>query len=118
MSVAIPCRPDLTHYSLQVVLSGATHTLEFHWNTREGAWYMDVRNEDESVSYCEGAKVVIGWFLGRRSTEFRKSGLGLFMALDTSGQDKDPEIADLGDRVMLAYYTQEEATDIIAGDGP
>jgi len=106
MSVLIPCRPDLSHYDMQVVLSNITYTLEFRWNTREGYWYMDIKDETEDPILA-GIKVVIEWPLGIRTVDSRRPP-GVFFAIDTTNQQRDPGVNDLGDRVKLVYFDESE----------
>lgn len=109
--VEIPCRPDLPHYSMQVVLESieresVTYTLEFRWNDREGSWYMDLKTEDETP-ILSSVKVVVNFFLAARVNVANRPR-GRFIAYDTTGQDLNPGLNDLGDRVVLVFLTPEE----------
>jgi hypothetical protein len=106
MSLTIPLRPDLTHYDLGITLDGVAYLLELRWNTREEAWYLDLRLED-GTDVVTGLKVVVSFPLGRRS-QHPKCPPGILLAVDTSGGQKDPGIADLGDRVQLLYFERAE----------
>lgn len=113
MPVAIPCRPDLTNYDMQIVLDNVSYTLEFQWNFREESWYMRVLTEagDEIQS---NIKVVVEWSLGARCVDARWPK-GQFVAVDTTLTATNPGIADLGDRVQLWYFTYAEV--VAAGLG-
>lgn len=104
--VIIPCRPDLTHYDMQVVLDGVTYGFEFRWNTREGAWYMHVFAED-GAPILYSVKVVVAFPLGARVTDPNMFP-GRLIAYDTTNLDLNPGIADLGDRVMLVYLSADD----------
>jgi hypothetical protein len=104
--VIIPLRPDLTHYDLGVTLDGVAYLLELRWNTREEAWYLDVRLED-GTDVVTGIKVVVGFPLAARSAH-AKLPPGALFASDTSGKNQDPGIADLGNRVRLYYIPAAE----------
>lgn len=112
MALTIPCDPTSTHYDLQVTLDGAVYTLEFRWNTRDAAWYMDVKTAagDPVVS---GRRIVIDFPLGQRSRDPRRPP-GTFVALDSSGKGAEPGIGDLGARVQLIYF---EASEVPNGIG-
>ncbi len=104
--LAIPCNPALTHYEMQVVLDAVTYAFEFRWNTREEAWYMHIRTQDGTDLLC-GVKVVVRFLLAGRPNDPRMPP-GRFFAEDTSGNHRNPGIADLGDRVQLYYLTNDE----------
>jgi hypothetical protein len=106
MSVIIPNRPDLTWYDMQVVLENVTYTLEFRWNTRESAWYMDLKAEDDDP-IVTSVKIVVDFPLCARLNDPRRPS-GYFLANDTTNLSQDPGIADLGDRVRLLYFTADE----------
>ena len=106
MPVIIPCRPDLTHYDMQIVLDNVTYTLEFQWNFRESSWYLSVKTETgEDIQ--TNIKVVVEWALGARSVDSRWPP-GKLIAIDTTNTSTNPGIADLGDRVDLLYYSAAE----------
>lgn len=113
MPVVIPLRSDLPHFDLQVVLSDTVYTLEFKWNQREGAWYMDVRTED-GEPIVSGVKVVVDFPLARRSQDPRRPA-GALVAIDTTERQRDPrwdaelQVGDLGDRVQLLYFEPDES---------
>ena len=101
--VTIPLRSDLTFFDVTAVLDGATYTLQFRWNVRLGAWFMQVRDDqDENVLVGDVRMVadypLAGYQIGRQPA-------GVFVAVDTSGQGIDPGLTDLGNRVQLQYLT-------------
>lgn len=108
--VIIPCRPDLTHYEMQITLEGVGYGLEFRWNTREEAWYMHLYGED-GTPIRMGVKVVVGFpLVARLNADARPRGR--FVAFDTTNLDRNPGIADLGDRVTLAYFDADEVAEL------
>lgn len=108
----IPLRTDLTHYEFSITLDGVAYLLELRWNTREEAWYLDIRLEDKT-DVVTGIKVVLGFPLGRRS-QHAKRPPGILLALDTSGRDIEPGISDLGGRVELLYLDKAEQQELTA----
>jgi hypothetical protein len=106
MAFVIPTSTTLPHYEIRVDLDGVPYTLEFRWNARDGAWYMHVKNEDDT-HLVSGVKVVIGIPLGVRSAN-AEMPFGVLIALDTSGADEQPGIDELGERVLLYYYSATE----------
>jgi len=106
MAVYIPLRSDLTYFSLLVPLDGVNYTLQFRWNLRENAWYMDVLNEAGDTVLIGGIAIVVSYPLASQFTG--RSPPGIFAATDTTGENVDPGINDLGDRVKLFYVTAAE----------
>ncbi len=106
MSQTIPLRSDLQHFDLQVVLDARTYTLEFRWNVREGAWYMSV-NLENGIPVRSSLKVVVDHPIGGRTRSLDWPA-GAFFAVDTSTQRRDPELGDLGDRVLMVYFPASE----------
>jgi hypothetical protein len=109
MAVALPLLTDLgatPHYSFQCELDGATFTFEFIWNDRDGAWYMQVGDGEENL-LVGATRVVLGTLFTAR---VRNSALftGQLQAKDTSGQNIDAGIEDLGSRVQIWYFTAAE----------
>jgi len=84
--------------------------LRFRWNVRAngdaGAWFMDVRDQDERPVIL-GVKLVLGVNLCRRSAHpiFQHSLLRL---VDTSRTHREATLDDLGTRVVLLHYTTDE----------
>lgn len=109
MSVALPLLTDLgatPHYSFQCELESVKYSFEFIWNDRDGAWYMQVGDGEENI-LAGSIRVILGLpLLGR----FRDARLppGQLLAVDTSNQDLDAGLEDLGSRVAIYYFTQAE----------
>lgn len=113
MPVTIPCRSDLTHYDMHLVLDNTNYVLEFQWNFRESSWYMSVLTE--TGDYIQSnIKIVVEFSLGARTVDNRWPP-GRFVALDTASTLTNPGQTDLGDRVQLIYFSEAEV--IAAGLG-
>ena len=106
MSVTIPLRNDLPYFSLQVSLDDVVYTLTFRWNDRLSAWFMDIGNEDTSVTYSSGLRVVVGYPMAANSAGRLPPGALIFV--DMQGTDADPGIDELGQRVQLLYFSVVE----------
>lgn len=110
MSVfALPLQTDsgeTPHYSFKCALEGKTYSFEFLWNDRDGAWYMQIGDAQENL-LAGNMRVVLGKFFTAR---YRDTNLppGQFVCQDTSGQDVDPGLEDLGGRVQVLYYDSTE----------
>jgi hypothetical protein len=88
--------------SVKVKLDGVNFEIETHYNTRAGAFFLDLLDEDGNL-LKGGIKVVVDWpILGPRETD-PNLPQGYLWAIDTSGGDIDPTLDDFGTRVILAY---------------
>lgn len=98
--------PSVANYRFSTALSGTQYLLDVRWNARDTAWYLDVLAEDETPLRL-GIKIVLGALLGGRvvSDEFPA---GVFIAHDLTNAGTDPGFDELGDRVVVYYYTFEE----------
>ena len=112
--VTIPTLSDGTpFYTVTVQLENFGFTFDFSWNEREGSWYFDIYNGNNSL-ILSGIKVTLSVpLLGK----FVIPGVppGDIMAIDTSNTDTMPGITDLGVRVLLTYITQADLAQIAAG---
>lgn len=105
----IPFTPSTSNYKLGVPIDGTRYMFDpVRWNAREGAWYFDLREEDQTP-IALGIKVVLGVNLGRRSAHPFFADHLLF-AYDTSGQGRDPGFDDFGDgqRVVVVHMNAED----------
>lgn len=104
-------------------LDGVRVTFVARWNERadnsdgagnatEGAWFFDLLNERrEPLIY--GVRVSTGVPLARW-LRHPLTRFGAFIAADTSGRYVDPGRFDLGQRVQLLYYTEDEIAGAVA----
>ena len=96
-----------SHFETRPSLDGTSYILEFDWNDRDQSWYMNLWDTDKVKLYFANERLVVNWSLGTYNTRFGLPG-SLFV-YDTSGTEREMEFADLGDRVVLLYFT---ATDL------
>jgi hypothetical protein len=100
---------DAAHFDLQAQLDGVTYTLEFRWNVRLGAWFMNVLDAEGESPCLVGVRLVADWPLAQNIVD--RSPPGYFLALDTGaaeGSGEDPGFDDLGSRVQLWYIPEAE----------
>lgn len=112
--LVIPTRQDVPHYTFEIDLDQSTFGFEFHWNDRDAAWYFDLYEGgifDEAHLLLAGRKVLLGCFFLNRFRDPRLPA-GVLEVIDTSGQNRDAGLTELGTRVRLLYT---EAADIPAG---
>ncbi len=111
-TVEIPLEPSVPSYRVGTALDGTQFIFDVRWNSRAdidpvtgaavGAWFFDLRAEDE-VMIVSGIKVVLGTLLGGRSTDPRFPN-GILWAVDTSDHNREATLDDLGTRVVI-YFT-------------
>lgn len=100
---------DASHFEQQAVLDDVTYTLEFRWNDRLSAWFMNVLDAEGVVSHIVGLRCVADYAVPQHLVD--RSPPGLFVFVDTSaviGEGEDPGFDDLGSRVQLYYITEAE----------
>lgn len=108
MPVEIPLVPSVPNYRRTTTIEDSTYIFDVRWNARESAWYFDLLEEDETPIRI-GLKIVLGTFIGR-TCHHPLFQAGAFIALDSSGENRDPGLDDLGfgARVALTYWTVED----------
>ncbi len=99
MPVRIPFQPSENNYRMRLSLSQQPYLFDVHWNSRDAAWYFDIRADDETPILL-GIKAVLAATIGKRSThDFFKAHL--LTLVDTSGLGIDAGFDDLGGRIQL-----------------
>lgn len=104
MATELPLTPSVPHYRVAVALAGIDYLLDFRWNARDAAWYMDVFGSDGKI-VAAGLKLVIGQMIGARHVGVPKFPRGVFIVGDTSGERRDATLDDLGTRVIVRFYS-------------
>jgi len=108
----LPLRTEFTHYSFVQTYDGISYNFELHYNTREEAWYLDLRLED-GTDIRTGIKVVVDFPLAKRS-KHEKMLPGMLVCFDSSGKRLDPTIDDLGSRIRMLYFDESETESLKA----
>lgn len=99
--VALPLRSDAAAFSFRTTLASEEFVFAFRYNQREGAWYLSLYDTDVEPIVL-GVKVVVGIPLFRGCVDARKPK-GTLVAIDSTQQDLDPGLTDLGNRVTLVF---------------
>ncbi len=117
MSVRIPTSTTLSSYRQTTSLDGRDFVFRFLWNQREAEWFFSLADaEDDPI--VQSVKVIVQLPLLRLVTDPRKPP-GILLALDTQAEGtdfsvdaktlaRDPGLAELGERVVLLYFTEAE----------
>jgi len=104
--VELPCRTDVPAYDFEIDLDDRSFLLVFHWNDRAAAWFFSITSADGDLLVA-GRRVVVDFPLLSRFRDNRLPS-GEIVAVDTSGEQRNPGIADLGARVKLLYFAAED----------
>lgn len=97
----VPVRAGISHQELQLPVDDRVYTLELRWSVREERWYLDVLDEERTPIYT-GIALVLNFPLGVRCVSPDWWAGTLFLS-DTSGENREPGLDDLGARVALIY---------------
>lgn len=107
MSEYLPFIQSDNNYTLRVPLDGTTYQFRVRWNSRDGAWYMDLANEDLTpIAY--GLKIVLGARLGAALQHLSFFQEHILTVVDTTSHGLDAAFDDLGDRIQVAHTTVDE----------
>lgn len=102
----LPFEPSTPNYRVATTLGELVFIFDVRWNTRDAAWYLDIRSVDETL-IAAGIKVVLGTLLGKRYTSPLLPD-GILFAADLAGTGVDPGLDDLGDRVRVYFRPTED----------
>ncbi len=96
-------------YSIEVELDDTAYVLEFYWNARDSAWYMDIYLDDELI--LAGIKLVPKYALLHQFAYLDGLPDGEFCIVDNdtdSDYSEDLDFDNFGDRYVLVYVTNDE----------
>ncbi len=106
MAEIIPFIPGDPNQRLDTVLAGEARILEARWNANDHAWYLNVRDADNTM-IAAGLKIVLGARLGWSVLHPMFVGRALF-AVDLSNTGLEAGLDDFGSRVRLVYFTESD----------
>lgn len=104
-----PSQPDVT---FDMVLESVHYTMHVYWNNREVAWMFDLL-DTTGTHIADGLKITLGCYIGRH-VPAAPFTLGAFIAVDTSGDERDAGIDDLGTRVRLFYVPSADLITVLS----
>lgn len=106
MPVELPLRSGISDYQFTSELDGTEYLFNVRWNSRNLTWYLDILQEDETP-IRHGVPIVLGTPLAYGETDPAFPN-GVLIAFDTSGSGLDAGFSDLGERIVLLFYTDAE----------
>lgn len=104
---AVPIPNVAQSFRQTVTLDGTAFILQFRWNWRAGSWFLDLYDAAGGLLVA-GRRVIVGPPLWLGLHYRPELPLGELVAFDSSGQDQDPGLEDLGRRVQLFYLDKDE----------
>ena len=91
-------------FTQRTVLGPASYILTFRYNTRMDRWVLDIATS-VGVPIVTGRVIQGRWpVLSRFVGRYDGLPLGALIAVDMTGQNRDPQENTLGGDVILAYY--------------
>lgn len=106
MAVTIPLEPGEPEQLHEIALDGEVYVLRLRWNTRDDAWYLDVRERDGQTAIALSLKVVLGVALGK--TYQHPLFAGALFVIDESNTGAEAGLNDLGSRVPLVHLSPSD----------
>lgn len=106
--IKIPTSKTLSVYTMSISLDEKLFNLNFRYNSREEAWYMDLFDSN-FTPIRQGTALRTGTFPWLR-TWTNDAPDGLALVLDPSGKDLEPGRNTLGTDVLLVYNDILELT--------
>ena len=96
----IPVAPSVADQKFKVVLEEETFSLRCRWNASAAQWMLYVGDTLGDIIVAMPMVLGIPFLAQRKSTRLPK---GELVCIDTSSQDEEAGLADLGARVKLIY---------------
>ncbi len=110
MATLLPLVPSIPSYRVSTTLEQDQYIFDLHW-TEPAGWFIDALEVDGTPIFR--CRLVLGTFLGRRVSH-RLTRRGVLVPVDLSGEGREPGLDDLGTRVEVRYYPEDElAAEII-----
>lgn len=109
MPLTIPTKTDGTQaYGVTVPLDGVAYRFDFAWNARGQYWTALVSDSAGNPLVRRAVRIGTLFFARFRALNLTGYPSGEVLVLDTSNQDLDPGLTDLGARVQLTYLSADE----------
>lgn len=107
MPTIVPFVPGVPEQKLDITLDKEPYVLRARWNSMDVAWYLDAWERDGKTPIAFSLKLVLGVKIGN-TYNHPLFVSGLFL-IDLSNTGIEPQLGDLGTRVILVHLTAEDA---------
>lgn len=106
MSIVIPTTQSGSSFVETVTIDSILYRLLFNWNTRDENWYLTISDKNDNP-LVTAIKLVVNYELIR---DWPDMGLptGYLIAVDMSETGDPCGRNDLGNRVILMYFSESE----------
>ncbi len=101
----------LPFYETEVTLDGVIFRLEFKFNDRDQAWYLNIKDVNDN-QLRSGIRVVSDWALLRLWQEVQTKPAGEMVPVAQGGIARPALIDELGEDVILTYLDEAELEEI------
>jgi len=97
----LPIRTDIGKYNFRAPLDGITYTFRFRWNTRATAWFMDIKDVNDTPLVM-GVKIVLNIEL---LASFKHLAIpqGTMLAVNLENENQAPTRDNFGTEIRLVY---------------
>jgi hypothetical protein len=113
----IPILLDDPAFTYAINIDGSSYRLTFTYNERTNDWHLDIA-EENGTAILSGIRLVTDWrLLGRSRDQRLPPGMLLCLSLDPN-DNSAPRLEDLGRRVRLVYYDEEDLANIDTAEIP
>lgn len=104
--VVLPVLPEGSHFTFSTELDGTSFGFEFRWNNRDSGWYLFLY-DGNGDPLAQNVRVVLKTSLLGQTV---RAGFpaGYLYAEDSTGQDVEAALTDLGSRVQIFYISASE----------
>ena len=104
--VLLPILAQGAHFTFSTELDGVSFGFEFRWNNRDSGWYMFLY-DGNGDPIAQNVRVAVKTSLLGPTI---RAGFptGYLIAKDTTGQDAEAGLTDLGARVKIGFISASE----------
>lgn len=103
----VPTPDGYPHVRVSVPLSGATYTIVWDWNERDGAWYFGM-DDPSGEALVSGVRVVLGIDLLRWAPAGDRRPTYGIAIIDPSEKGRHPDLDAFGRDVFAVYLEPDE----------
>lgn len=104
-TIQLPTRIDVDSFRYRINLDRVTYDIQIAWNTRDGRWFMYLRNAQNELIVTAPLKLNDDLFYRYRLVD---APPGIFALVDPSGGAEECGRQELGTRCQLVYIEEAD----------